>query len=156
MIKSHSSRQENVSSGSGLQINTGSSYVIKPKTMAIPLESFEVQVESPVDFESLKRNGMNLDALMGAQQLYAYKQIFSRPLFMSLMRCPFCPLYIYQSRTSHSLFTLFILRVVLCDIKIFFSQTENLEPPNLHQSSLNGFIKCITRNWFVKSESSSL
>jgi len=51
----------------GMNLDTRSSYVIKPKTMAIPLESFEVQVESPVDFASLKRNGMNLDALMGAQ-----------------------------------------------------------------------------------------
>ena len=38
--------------------------MIKPKTMTIPFEAFEVQIESPVDFESLKRNGMNLDALM--------------------------------------------------------------------------------------------
>jgi len=43
-MASSSARQETGSSGSGLKINTGSSYVIKPKTMAIPFESFEVQV----------------------------------------------------------------------------------------------------------------
>jgi len=56
-MASSSSKQVTGSSGAGLQINTDSSYLIKPKTMAIPLESFEVQVESPVDFASLQRNG---------------------------------------------------------------------------------------------------
>ena len=56
--------------------------MIKPKTMAIPLESFVVQVESPVDFASLKRNGMNLDALMGAQQLYAYFSMLNEPTYV--------------------------------------------------------------------------
>jgi len=65
-MASSSARQETGLSGSGLQINTGSSYVIKPKTMVIPFDSFEVQVESPVDFTSLKRNGMNLDSLMAS------------------------------------------------------------------------------------------
>jgi len=85
-MASSSSRQENVSSGSGLQINTGSSYVIKPKTMAIPFESFEVQVESPVDFASLKRNGMNLDALTGTQQLYAYFSMLNGPTYVKLVK----------------------------------------------------------------------
>jgi len=53
-MASSSAKQVSGSSGSGLQINSGSSYVIKPKTMAIPYEAFEVQVESLVDFESLK------------------------------------------------------------------------------------------------------
>jgi len=81
-----SARQETDSSGSGLQINTGSSYVIKPKTMAIPFESFEVQVESPVDFASLKRNGMNLDSLMAAQQLFAYFNMLNGPTYVKLVK----------------------------------------------------------------------
>ena len=60
--------------------------MIKPKTMAIPLESFEVQVESPVDFTSLKRNGMNLDTLMGAQQLYAYFSMLNGPTYVKLVK----------------------------------------------------------------------
>jgi len=66
-MASSSAKQVTGSSGSGLQINTDSSYVIKLKTMATPLESFEVQVESPVDFASLKRNGINLEAEINAQ-----------------------------------------------------------------------------------------
>jgi len=54
--------------------------------MAIPLESFEVQVESPVDFASLKRNGINLDALMGAQQLSAYFSMLNGPTYVKLVK----------------------------------------------------------------------
>ena len=60
--------------------------MIKPKTMAIPLESFEVQVESPVDFASLKRNGMNLDALMAAQQFFAYFNMLNGPTYVKLVK----------------------------------------------------------------------
>jgi len=85
-MASSSARQESGSSGSGLQINTGSSYMIKPKTMAIPFESFEVQVESPVDFAYLKRNGMNLNALMATQQLFAYFSMLNGPTYVKLVK----------------------------------------------------------------------
>jgi len=85
-MASSSSRQETGSSGFGLQINTGSSYVIKPKTMAIPFQSFEAQVESPVDFASLKRNGMNLDSLMAGQQLFAYFSMLNGPTYVKLVK----------------------------------------------------------------------
>jgi len=85
-MASSSTKQVSGSSGSGLQINTGSSYVIKPKTMAIPFESFEVQIESPVDFASLKRNGMNLDALMAAQQLFPYFDMLYPPTYVKLAK----------------------------------------------------------------------
>jgi len=52
-MASSSSKQVTGSSGASLQIIKDSSYLFKPKTMAIPLESFEVRVESPVDFASL-------------------------------------------------------------------------------------------------------
>jgi len=60
--------------------------VIKPKTMAIPYESFEVQIESPVDFASLMRNGMNLDALMAAQQMLIYFDMLNGPTFVKLVK----------------------------------------------------------------------
>jgi len=86
MASSSSAKQVSGSSGSGLQINTGSSYVIKPKTMAIPFEAFEVQIESPVDFESLKRNGMNLDALMAAQQMFPYFNMLNGSTYVKLVK----------------------------------------------------------------------
>ena len=85
-MASLSARQDTGSSGSGLQINTGLSYMIKPKTTAIPLESFEVQVESSVDFASLKRNRMNLDALMAAQQFFPYFDMLNGPTFVKLVK----------------------------------------------------------------------
>ena len=54
--------------------------------MVIPYESFEVQIESPVDFESLKRNGMNLDALMAAQQMFLYFDMLNGPTFVKLVK----------------------------------------------------------------------
>jgi len=54
--------------------------------MAIPLESFEVQVESPVDFASLKRNGMNLEAEINAQQMFEYFHMLNRPTYVKLVK----------------------------------------------------------------------
>jgi len=85
-MASSSTRQETGSSASGLHIDTRSSYMIKPKTMATPFECFEVQVESPVDFASLKSNGMNLDSLMAAQQLFAYFSMLNGPTYVKLVK----------------------------------------------------------------------
>jgi len=63
-MASSSAKQVTGSNDSGMQINTDSGYLLKPKTMAFPVESFEVQIESPVDFASLKRNGMDLESLI--------------------------------------------------------------------------------------------
>ena len=54
--------------------------------MAIPYEAFEVQVESPVDFASLKRNKMNLDALMAAQQPFPYFDMLNGPTYVKLVK----------------------------------------------------------------------
>ena len=51
-------------SGSSMQQGTGSNYSIKPVTVSTPIDSLEVQIESPVDFASLKRNGVDMDALI--------------------------------------------------------------------------------------------
>ena len=60
--------------------------MIKPKTMAIPFESFEVQVESLVDFASLRRNGMNLEAQIVAQQLFDYFSMLNGPTYVKLVK----------------------------------------------------------------------
>jgi len=73
-------------SGSSMRLDTGSSYLIKPKTMTIPFESFDVQVESPVDFASLKRNVMDLKALMEAQKLFDYFRMLNGPTYVKLVK----------------------------------------------------------------------
>jgi len=77
-MASSSSKQASGSSGSGLQI--------KHKTMAIPYESFEVQIESPVDFASLNRNGMNMDALIAAQEMFPYFDMLNGPTYVKLVK----------------------------------------------------------------------
>jgi len=54
--------------------------------MAIPSESFEVQIESPVDFASLNRNGMNLDALIAAQEMFPYFHMLNGPTHVELVK----------------------------------------------------------------------
>ena len=68
-MASSSSKQASGSSSSHLQI--------KPKTMTIPYESFEVQSESPVDFASLNRNGMDMDALITVQEMFPYFEMLN-------------------------------------------------------------------------------
>jgi len=54
--------------------------------MATPLESFDVQIESPVDFASLKRNGMDLEALISAQRLFGYFRMLNGPTYVNLVK----------------------------------------------------------------------
>ena len=72
-MASSSSKQASGSCDSRLQI--------KPKTMAIPYESFEVQIESPVE-----RNEMNMNALMVAQQMFPYFEMLNGPTYVTLVK----------------------------------------------------------------------
>jgi len=49
--------------------------------MAIPYESFEVQIESPV-----ARNEMNMNALMVAQQMFPYFEMLNGPTYVTLVK----------------------------------------------------------------------
>jgi len=54
--------------------------------MAIPSESFEVQSESPVDFASLRRNGMNLESLITIQEMFPYFDMLNGPTYVTLVK----------------------------------------------------------------------
>jgi len=54
--------------------------------MAIPYESFEVQIESPVDFASLNRNRMDMDTLMAAQEMFPYFDMLNGPTYVKLVK----------------------------------------------------------------------
>jgi len=77
-----------MASSSSKQVISSSSgnLLIKTKTMAIPTESLEVQIESPVDFASLNRNGMSLDALIAAQELFPYFHMLNGPTYVELVK----------------------------------------------------------------------
>jgi len=76
-MASSSSKQTSGSSSSNVQI--------KPKTMAIPFESFEVQSESPVDFASLKRIRMDLESLITVQEIFPYFEMLNGPTYVTLV-----------------------------------------------------------------------
>jgi len=54
--------------------------------MAIPSESFEVQSESPVDFASLKRDGMDLESLITVQEMFPYFGMLNGPTYVTLVK----------------------------------------------------------------------
>jgi len=77
-----------MASSSSKQTSGSSSFntKIKPKTMVIPLDSFEVQSESPVDFASLKRNGMDLESLIAVQEMFPYFEMLNGPTYVTLVK----------------------------------------------------------------------
>jgi len=85
-MASSSAKQVTGSSDSGMQINTDSGYLLKPKTMAFPVESFKVQIESPVDFASLKRNEMDLESLITVQEMFPYFDMLNGPTYVALVK----------------------------------------------------------------------
>jgi len=89
-------------SGYGMQLATGSSYVINPKTMTIPFDSLDVQIESPVDFTSLKRNGMNLEALISAHKLFDYFCMLNGPTYVNLVKDLWVRAEIYDQESART------------------------------------------------------
>jgi len=55
-----------------MQIETGNSYAVKPKTMRVQKEDLDVQVESSMDFVALTRQGVDITSYMLTQQLVGY------------------------------------------------------------------------------------
>ena len=63
-------------STSNMQRAPESESIYKEKTMDIPWESLIVQVESPVDFASLKKYEVNMEGLIETQMMSEYFKIF--------------------------------------------------------------------------------
>ena len=61
-------------------------YSIKPVTVPISIDSLVVQIESPVDFSSLKRNKVDMDALISAQKMAGYFQMLNGPTYVNLVK----------------------------------------------------------------------
>jgi len=77
-----------MASSSSKQVISSSSATpqIKSKTMSTPVESLEVQIESPVDFSSLQRNNMDLESLIAAQELFPYFHMLNGPTYVELVK----------------------------------------------------------------------
>ncbi|KEH25995.1 hypothetical protein MTR_6g039060 [Medicago truncatula] len=74
------------SSSSSIKINTKKSYVLKERSVTVPLDRLDVQVEAPVDFESLERNGVDVRGHIGAQQMDGYFQMLFGTTYMNLVK----------------------------------------------------------------------
>lgn len=52
--------------------------------MTVPLDRLDVQVESSIDFGSLKRNGMDIE--FAAQHMIQYVSMLNGPSYMNLVK----------------------------------------------------------------------
>jgi hypothetical protein len=64
----------------------GSGSVCKQRTMSIPLKSLIVQIESPVDFVSLKKYDVDIKVLVDAQKLSEYFKMLNGPTYVNLIK----------------------------------------------------------------------
>ncbi|RHN43948.1 hypothetical protein MtrunA17_Chr8g0393361 [Medicago truncatula] len=69
-----------------IKINTNKSYVLKERTVFVPMNRLDVQIESPVDFDSLERNGIDIKGYFAAQQMIDYFKMLNRPSYMNLVK----------------------------------------------------------------------
>jgi hypothetical protein len=88
-MASSSSKQQSVpesTSSMQHQGTSGSGSVNKPRTMSISLKSLIVQKESPVDFISLKKYKVDMEALVEAQKLSNYFKMLNGPTYENLVK----------------------------------------------------------------------
>ena len=69
-----------------MQIDSGESYCIKPRTMEIREDELVVQVESPMDFISLKHHDVDLSSYILHQDLEGYFGILNGPTYEELVK----------------------------------------------------------------------
>jgi hypothetical protein len=73
-------------STSNMQSAPESGSVYKEKTMDIPWKSLIVQVESPVDFASLKKYEVEMEGLIETQKLSEYFKMLNGPTYVNLVK----------------------------------------------------------------------
>jgi len=54
--------------------------------MSISTDSLDLQIESPVDFASLKRNDVDMEALISAQKMFDYFHMLNGPTYVNLVK----------------------------------------------------------------------
>jgi len=72
--------------GVPMQVFSGESYVIRPRTMKIREDDLVVQVESLVDFASLKHHGVDISIYLLCQDLDYYFKILNEPTYEELVK----------------------------------------------------------------------
>jgi len=70
--------------------------------MSIPLDSLDVQIESPVDFASLKRNGLDMEALILARNMFDYFNMLNGPTYVNMVKDFWIRAEIYDIESAKS------------------------------------------------------
>ncbi|AES70076.1 hypothetical protein MtrunA17_Chr3g0096291 [Medicago truncatula] len=74
------------SSVTTIKINTNKSHVLKERTIFVSMDKLDVQIESPVDFDSLERNEVDIKGYFVTQQMMEYFKMLNRPSYMNLVK----------------------------------------------------------------------
>jgi len=83
----HSSMAESsLNQETSMQVNYGKLYIFKPKTMVLGKEDLIVQIESLVDFQALKRHGVDIIDYMMTQEMDGYFRILNGPIYEELVK----------------------------------------------------------------------
>ena len=72
--------------GNDIQVSYGDSYIIKPRTISLVKKDLKVLVESPVDFASIKRNGVDIILYMVNQELDGFFKMLNGPSYRELIK----------------------------------------------------------------------
>ena len=85
---------------SAMQVGSGASYVVKPKTMAFGKEELKVQVENLVDFASLTRHGVDIVPHMMTQDLSGNFRMLNGPSYKELVKDLYVRAEVYDKEAA--------------------------------------------------------
>jgi len=83
-----------------MQIDSGESYRIKPRTMKIREDELIVQVESPVDFSSLTHHKVDLSSYLLHQDLKTYFLMLNGPTYEELVKYFWVRAEVYDKKAA--------------------------------------------------------
>ncbi|RHN60096.1 hypothetical protein MtrunA17_Chr4g0021651 [Medicago truncatula] len=81
-------------------INTNKSYILKDRTIFVSMNNLDVQVECPVDFGSLERNGVDIKGYFSAQHMDDYFKMLNRPSYLNMVKDFWVRAEVYDRRDA--------------------------------------------------------
>lgn len=83
-----------------MELDTGKSYTVKPRTMQLRENHLVVQVESPVEFVGLKRQGVDISSYILLQDFGGYFRILNGPTYENLVKDFWIRAEVYDERAA--------------------------------------------------------
>jgi len=69
-----------------MEVDSGESLLIKPRTMVMDKTDLKLLIESAMDFESIKRNGVDVLPFIGTQGFDGYIKMLHGPTYIDLIK----------------------------------------------------------------------